>query len=57
MMYVFFFLVSSQADYKTLRKETIMTKSVKCIAENTKPDLAENYQIVNSKTTNTKYKT
>ena len=56
MIYIFFFLVTSQADYKTLRKENMMTKRVKNIAMITKTYLAKDYQIVNSKATNPKYR-
>ena len=34
----------------------MMTKRVKNIAKNTKTDLTKNYQIVNSKATNQKYR-
>ena len=53
---LFFFIVTSQASYKTLRKETMITKSVTGIAKDTKKNLAKNYQIVNSKATNPKFK-
>ena len=53
---VFFFQGNSQADCKTLKKETTMTKSVKNIGKFTKRDLTKNYQIVSSKATNPKYR-
>ena len=49
--------MDSQAYWKTLRKETMMTKSVKNIAEITKEILVMNFQIANSKATNPKSKT
>ena len=57
MIYIFFFLVNSQTSCSTLRKETIMTKCVKNIAKDTKNSLAKNYQIVNLKATNPKFRT
>ena len=53
----FFSLVNSRANYKKLRKETTMTKSVKNIAKDTMTGLAKNYQIVNLKATNPKFRT
>ena len=46
--------MTSQANYETLRKETMMTIFVKNIARDTKKGMVKNYPIVNSKETNTK---
>ena len=52
----FFFIGNSQAIYNTLRKESILTKCVNNIAYGTKTKLAKNFQLVNSKATNPKFK-
>ena len=53
-MDLFFFLVKSQTNYKTLRKESMMTLGVIGIAAITKMKLVKNYQIANIKETNPK---
>ena len=56
MIYYSFYIGTSQVSYETLRKENMMTKDVKYTAKITKIDLAKDYQIVNSKATNPKFK-